>query len=80
MARGWGRSEEDLEAEREQAREKSGRGDRSGAREDPRKVHERRGIELSIARIDQLLAETPPSPRRKALEAAKKELEAKLRG
>lgn len=78
MARGWGRSEEDLEAEREQAREKSGRNKQIGSKEDVRRDTERHAIELSLSRIEQLLSQTPPSPRRQALEKAKKELKAKL--
>jgi hypothetical protein len=76
MARGWGRSEEDLGAEKEQALE--AKGSRGGARRDASLEAERRTILLSLARIEEQLAKAPGSARREALEAARAELADKL--
>jgi len=77
MARGWGRSEEDLEADREQAREDRSRVSRFSSPEEARREAERRSIDLSLARIEQELAKDPPEPRRRALEIARGELRAR---
>ena len=74
MARGWGKSEEDLGAEKEHAREAA---EQAAARPSPEQGQEaarRRSLELSLARIDDLLAKTESRERRHALEAAKVEL------
>ncbi len=77
MARGWGRSEEDLEAEKEQAREpRPGPGRRSPA--ETKKLTERRSLELSLARIREQLPKVRGAERRQALETAKAELEKRL--
>lgn len=74
MARGWGTDEEDLGAEKEQARDQreaaAARPDREAAQE----IARRRGLELSLARVEDLLARTQNADRRRALEAAKAEL------
>lgn len=74
MARGWGKSEEDQAADKEHAREAE---EESGAR--PSRMHaeriaRRRGLELSLARIEDLLAKTGNPARRSALETARAEL------
>jgi hypothetical protein len=74
MARGWGRNEEDLQADREQAREPRTGGSRFSTSEEARRDAERRAIDLSLARIEQELAKGPPENRRKSLEAARLEL------
>jgi hypothetical protein len=74
MARGWGRSEEDLGAEKEHAREAA---EKAAARPSPghaREAARRRSLELSLARIEDLLSKTESRERRSALEAAKAEL------
>ena len=75
MARGWGRNEEDLGAEKEHAREAA---EKAAARP-PARVHaeeiaRRRGLELSLARIEDLLGKTANPARRSALETARTEL------
>ena len=74
MARGWGTNEEDLGAEKEQARDQresaAARPDREAAQE----IARRRGLELSLARVEDLLTRTENTDRRRALEAAKAEL------
>lgn len=77
MARGWGRSEEDLEADREQARTE--RGAPRGTRRDAALESERRALKLSLARIEEQLARTSNPARRKALEAARDDLARRLR-
>jgi len=77
MARGWGRNEEDLGAEKELAREES-RAPGSGARADARRTAEARSIRLSLARIEDQLARTSNEGRRLALETARGELTARL--
>jgi hypothetical protein len=78
MARGWGRSEEDQAADKEQegGRSGTGRGRISGAD----LVARRRAIELSLARIRDELARTPPAHegRVRALEAARAQLTGEL--
>jgi hypothetical protein len=60
VARGWGRSEEDLAADKEQAPAR------------------RRGLELSLARVEDLLSKTQNPDRRRALETARAELTERL--
>ncbi len=78
MARGWGRSEEDLGAEKEAAREAAqkaaARPDRAHAEE----LARRRSLELSLARIEDLLGKTENPGRRAALETARAELQERL--
>ena len=77
MARGWGRSEEDLQAEKEQATEEKGSG--SGVRRpDAEAAAARRRLEMTLARIDEQLAGNPSPVRRQALEAARSEVLARL--
>ena len=77
MARGWGRSEEDLPAEKEAAKDaqrESGRPVRPPAEEAER--HARiRAIDLSLARIADQLSKTVNPDRRKALASARDQLE-----
>ena len=78
MARGWGRSEEDLEAEKEQARQERGT---AGGRRSPaetKRLTDRRSLELALARIREQLTKVRSEERRKALEAAKADLEKRL--
>ena len=77
MARGWGRSEEDLGAEKELAKE-AARAPGSGARADARRTAEIRSIHLSLARIEDQLVKTTNDARRRALETAKQELTDRL--
>jgi hypothetical protein len=74
VARGWGRNEEDLGAEKEHAREAKERADARPARAHAEEVARRRGLELSLARIEDLLAKTANPARRSALETARAEL------
>ncbi|HEY6928252.1 MAG TPA: hypothetical protein VJA66_01125 [Thermoanaerobaculia bacterium] len=76
MARGWGRSEEDLGAEKEQAREE--KRSRGGKRKDSQLEARRKTLRLSLARIEQQLAKGLASVRRQALEAARDELAKEL--
>ena len=78
MARGWGRSEEDLEAEKEQARQERGnaKGRRSPA--ETKRLTERRSLELTLARIREQLPKVRGEERRKALETAKADVEKRL--
>jgi hypothetical protein len=76
VARGWGRSEEDLDAEKEQAREE--RGSSSGSRADAADEAKRRTHRLSLARIEEQLARTTNPARRRALESARMELVERL--
>ena len=78
MARGWGRSEEDLAADKEQTRES--RGGTSGGEKDrrARDAARRRGLELSLARVEDLLSKTENADRRRALETARAELTERL--
>jgi hypothetical protein len=74
VARGWGKSEEDVGADKEHAREAA---EKAAARPSQRHAAEaarRRSLELSLARIDDLLRKTPSEQRRHALEAARAEL------
>jgi 50S ribosomal subunit-associated GTPase HflX len=78
VARGWGRSEEDLEAEKEQARQE--RGNPAGRRSSAEKklLADRRSLELSLARIREQLSKVRGDERRRALETAKADLEKRL--
>ena len=74
MARGWGKSEEDLAAEKEQARESAEKAAARPSRDQGGEIARRRSLELSLARIEELLAKTENPDRRRALETAKLEL------
>jgi hypothetical protein len=75
MARGWGASEEDLGAQKEQAREeRESENQRAASRAAGAEKARRRGLELSLARIEDLLSRTQNADRRRALETAKAEL------
>ncbi len=77
MARGWGRSEEDLGADKEQAVEEKSAG--SGARRpDAEAASARRRLEMTLSRIDEQLAGRPSPVRRRALETARMEVLAQL--
>lgn len=78
MARGWGKSEEDMEAEKEHAREAAEKAAARPSREAAERMARRRSLELSLARIDDLLARTENPDRRSALEAARAELTERL--
>jgi hypothetical protein len=78
MARGWGRSEEDQGAEKEQAKE--ARGSAVGASHDAVAAGKRRSLELSLARIEDLLSKTTNPARRDALESARTEIQERLAG
>ena len=80
MARGWGRSEEDQGAEKEQAREARSTADRAATSADAVAAGRRRSLELSLARIVELLSKTSHPARREALESAKAEIEKRLEG
>ncbi|MGE5412860.1 MAG: hypothetical protein ACM3NW_01695 [Syntrophomonadaceae bacterium] len=74
MARGWGKSEEDQGADREHAREAAEKAAARPSRAHAEQIARRRGLELSLARIDDLLAKTENPARRSALETARTEL------
>ena len=77
MARGWGRSEEDLPGDKEQARSEREPGDgRASGR--PELLRRRRPIELSLARVREELAKTSSLRRRRALEMAERDLGERL--
>jgi hypothetical protein len=76
MARGWGRSEEDLGAEKEQARDE--KGSSAGKRKDSGLEAQRRTLRLSLARIEEQLAKGPAAARRQALESAREEIQKRL--
>lgn len=78
MARGWGRAEEDQDAEREQAREARGAPAGGSALSDSVAAGKRRSLELSLARIEDLLAKTSQAGRREALASAQAELRERL--
>lgn len=78
MARGWGRSEEDQDAEKEQAREARSAPDGAASSSDAVAAGKRRSLELSLARIVELLSKTSHPARREALESAKAEIEERL--
>ena len=76
MARGWGRNEEDLAADKEQA--KSERERSEGSRADAVLEGKRRSLGLSLARIDEQLSRTTNAVRRQALASARTELVERL--
>lgn len=78
MARGWGRSEEDLEAEKEQARAERESPASSRPAAMTKLLAERRSIELALARIREELPKVRGEERRRALETARAELEKRL--
>jgi hypothetical protein len=78
VARGWGKSEEDLGAEKEHAREASEKAAARPSRAHAEEASRRRGLELSLARIEELLGKTENPARRRALEAARAELTERL--
>jgi hypothetical protein len=78
MARGWGKNEEDLQADKESARDERSAASDAARRDDARRKAERHAIELSLARIAEQIARTGHPERRAALETARKELEEKL--
>ena len=78
MARGWGRSEEDLGAEKEHAREAKEKAAARPSRALAEQASRRRSLELSLAHIEELLAKTENPARRRALETARTELTERL--
>ncbi len=78
MARGWGRSEEDQEADREQVREEPGQRGARRPEAETRRMTERRSLELALARIREQLPKVSNPERRRALETARQELEKRL--
>jgi hypothetical protein len=78
MARGWGRSEEDQEADREQVREERGQRGARRPEAETRRMSERRSLELALARIREQLPKVSNPERRRALETARLELEKRL--
>ncbi len=76
MARGWGKSEEDMGAEKEHAQDARSSG--SGTRTDAERRARAHAIQLSLARIDEQLALTTNEARRRALETARRELQDQL--
>ena len=80
MARGWGKNEEDVGAEKEHDREARERAAARPSREYADRLVRRRSLELSLARIEELLAKTQNPDRRAALEAARAELSERLDG
>ena len=79
MARGWGKNEEDLQADKESARDEKSAASDAARRADARRKVDRHAIELSLARIAEQLEKTSHPERREALEAARRELEQKLK-
>jgi hypothetical protein len=80
MARGWGKSEEDLGAEKEHAREAAEKAAARPSRTNADELVRRRSLELSLARIEELLTKTANPVRRAALETARAELQERLAG
>ena len=78
MARGWGKSEEDVGADKEHAREGRERESSRPSRDAAERMAKRRSLELSLARIEELLAKTENPDRRSALETARAELRERL--
>lgn len=76
MARGWGRSEEDLAADKEQAGAERDRGEVNRA--DAILEGKRRSLGLSLARVEEQLARTTNPVRRQALLSARAELVERL--
>ena len=77
MARGWGRNEEDLGAEKEHAKE-ARRAASGGAKLEAKNRAEAHSIRLSLARIEDQLKKVTNEARRRALESARDELRARL--
>jgi hypothetical protein len=78
MARGWGKSEEDLGADKEHAREAAEKAAARPSRTHAEEIARRRSLELSLARIEDLLEKTENPGRRSALETARAELMERL--
>ncbi|HKF45426.1 MAG TPA: hypothetical protein VKG01_20210 [Thermoanaerobaculia bacterium] len=78
MARGWGRNEEDMQADKEQDRDARGASRSLLPEAERKKLKERRSLELSLARIREQLPKVRGAERRAALEAAKADLERRL--
>jgi hypothetical protein len=78
VARGWGRSEEDVGAEKEHAQEAREKAAARPSRDSAERLAKRRSLELSLARIDDLLRKTGNPDRRAALETARAELTERL--
>jgi hypothetical protein len=78
MARGWGKNEEDLGAEKEAAREAAEKAAARPSRAYADELTRRRSLELSLARIEDLLEKTENPARRRALETARAELRERL--
>ena len=74
MARGWGKNEEDVGAEKEDAREADARAAARPSRSYAAEITRRRSLELSLARIEDLLRKTENPARKSALETARAEL------
>jgi hypothetical protein len=74
VARGWGKSEEDLGADKEHAKEANEKSAARPSRSHAEQIARRRGLELSLARVEDLLAKTENPARRSALETARAEL------
>ncbi|HYX21366.1 MAG TPA: hypothetical protein VFA98_11035 [Thermoanaerobaculia bacterium] len=74
MARGWGKNEEDVGADKEHAREADERAAARPSRSHAEEISRRRGLELSLARVEDLLEKTQNPARRSALETARAEL------
>lgn len=79
MARGWGRSEEDLEAEKEEARATRDLASARPSSAETLREQERRKLQLSLARVDEQLGRTSHPERRRALETARSELAERLK-
>lgn len=80
MARGWGKSEEDQGAERDQAREARGAPAGGSVPANAALAAKRRSFELSLARIEDLLSKTSNPARREALEQARAEIRERIEG
>lgn len=78
MARGWGKNEEDLGAEKEEAAQEKKSVARFSSPEEAQKAARRHTLELSLARIREELSRTTHETRRKALQQAKEDLELQL--
>ena len=78
MARGWGKSEEDLGADKEHAREAAEKAAARPSRALADEMARRRSLELSLARIEDLLGKTDNPVRKTALETARAELSERL--
>lgn len=67
-----------MEAEKEHAREAAEKAAARPSRESAERLAQRRSLELSLARIEDLLAKTENPDRRAALETARAELAERL--